>query len=127
MASLIGESTDGKMPAVKGVSNPNGGIDVHGVCDIGHGVCGESIGGRGVVGRSQTFVGVFGHSVDQIGVAGESDNNVGVFGKSPHGFGIQASQRLTTVFMAIAFQGEASRGLAKRSLGLAARATMVWE
>jgi len=52
---------------------------VHGICDTGRGVHGESASSQGVVGTSRTFQGVYGHSVENAGVVGESDKFDGVF------------------------------------------------
>jgi hypothetical protein len=72
--NLIGTSTDGAVPAVKGENTGGGGFGVLGICATGHGVHGQSITSKGVVGESEGFHGVFGKSRDNVGVAAESQN-----------------------------------------------------
>ena len=73
MTNLIGDSSDPTVPAVKGEST-SGGFGVLGICDVGHGVHGQSKTSRGVVGESEEFHGVFGKSRNNVGVAAESQN-----------------------------------------------------
>ncbi len=92
---VFGHSKDGT--GVAGESDNSVGVfgkggpgqfGVHGVCDTGHGVQGDSIGSRGVVGTSQTAQGVLGTSVKGEGVVGGAGSGIGVKGDSDSGIGV---------------------------------------
>lgn len=118
MANLVGESTEGKVAAVKGDNTGSGGFGVWGICATGHGVHGDSTSSRGVVGTSQSFHGVYGKSRDNVGVAGESEmmhgvlgvchnsSGAGVFGTNDKGGdGVFGTGRRGVVGESVEFQG----------------------
>lgn len=87
MTTVLGDSADGNVAAVKGTHTGATGVGVEGESATGWGVRGHSISGRGVVASSETDYGLRAHSKAQAGLRSSSEDSDGMQGWSTKGRG----------------------------------------